>query len=53
MTSLAIYCKISLKKKKNKSSVQILHSRINNQAITQEKMEAFLDHAMKKVSQNL
>ncbi|XP_042730815.1 tetratricopeptide repeat protein 17 [Lagopus leucura] len=27
---------------------QILHSRINNQAITQEKMEAFLDHAMKK-----
>lgn len=52
MTSLAIYCKISLKKK-IKSSVQILHSRINNQAITQEKMEAFLDHAMKKVSQNL
>uniref|UniRef100_A0A8C9EQQ6 Tetratricopeptide repeat domain 17 n=1 Tax=Pavo cristatus TaxID=9049 RepID=A0A8C9EQQ6_PAVCR len=27
---------------------QILHSRINNQAITQERMEAFLDHAMKK-----
>ncbi|XP_021257022.1 tetratricopeptide repeat protein 17 isoform X2 [Numida meleagris] len=26
----------------------ILHSRISNQAITQEKMEAFLDHAMKK-----
>jgi len=43
-----------LKKKKKIQCfvVQVLHSRINNQSVTQVKIGAFLDHAMKKVCQN-
>lgn len=56
MTSVDIYCKIHSFKKKIKIEifvVQVLQSRINNQTITQAKIGAFLDHAMKKVCQKL